>query len=397
MNRIIRVLIINSLITLLLIIFLDVTMFNFLPNKYVYKIREYRQKSPPDVGGRGGYPKNYFIKNEERGFDIGQNKNAYHWVEGIKYPIWSNSLGCFDNEHAAYDQYVYFAGDSYTWGYTPFDQKFGTIIERVTDTQILKCGVTHTGQIHQFSKFVELVKNIGKLPKAIFVFYTCNDVANDYAHPHTTVIQGWQVNNAYLNENDEIFRVSPQDLEKRVTDKINEIKIAKNGWWKSTKRIIKYYSLTINIFVYFKDYIASKVGTTKPLNQINLKRKMARSILWLPQRKNGRYWYLDNPKAQRNKEALLKFKKYSIKNNIKFSVVLIPNQEQIVDTNLYEGVREFLGQNKIRYVDLTFKFGDIKFSSKDLYWKNDGHLNPLGNEVVSEILINEFSDIFQND
>ena len=139
------------------------------------------------------------------------------------------------------------------------------------------------------------------------------------------------------------------------------------------------------------------MNTTKSPGRIDLKRKISRSLYKLPHVKNGKYWYLDNPKAQKNKEALLEFKIYSKTNNIIFSVVLIPGKKQIVDTDWYEGVREFLNQNKIRYVDLSFEFRDKKLLSRNLFWKNDGHFNPFGNEVVAEILIEEFADIFQND
>lgn len=193
MRRVIKFLIRNFLIISLFIIILDLTMFNFLPDHYLSAFPRYRyiaENAPPVGGGRGLNANGYYIEHQERGFDIGSNKTGRHWVDGVTYPISSNSIGCFDSEHTAYNRYVYFAGDSLTWGFTPFDQKFGTIIERLTDTEILKCGVSHTGQLHQFSKFVELVKKIGKPPKAIFIFYHSNDLANDYAYPHSTVIQG---------------------------------------------------------------------------------------------------------------------------------------------------------------------------------------------------------------
>jgi len=37
---------------------------------------------------------------------IGTNRRTEHWVDGVTYPIWSNSIGCFDREHIRYDPYV---------------------------------------------------------------------------------------------------------------------------------------------------------------------------------------------------------------------------------------------------------------------------------------------------
>jgi len=93
-------------------------------------------------------------------------------VDRVTYPIWSNSIGCFDKEHTRYDPYIYFAGDSFTWGYAPFEEQFGTLVEKMTGVRILKCGVSHTGQCHQYHKFIEIVEQIGHLPKALFVFYS---------------------------------------------------------------------------------------------------------------------------------------------------------------------------------------------------------------------------------
>src|SRR6267143_1189839 len=171
-----RTVLINVLITSLLIFAFDLTMFWFLSPEYTLRFEAYRRNPTPTVGaptvivgGRGLYPQDYFVQHSVRGFDQGRNKKGQHWVQGIMYPIWTNSIACFDNEHPHYDKYVYFAGDSQVWGYAHFEDKFGTVIERMTGTPILKCGVTHTGQRHQYEKLVEVTKQIGKLPKAIFV------------------------------------------------------------------------------------------------------------------------------------------------------------------------------------------------------------------------------------
>ena len=105
-----KILLVNFVATLLVIIIFDVLMYSFLPRHYVYVFAEYRGSPPLDIAGRGGYPNGYFVEHEERGFDIGRNKSGRHRVGGLEYSIWSNSLGCFDNEHASYDRYVYFAG-----------------------------------------------------------------------------------------------------------------------------------------------------------------------------------------------------------------------------------------------------------------------------------------------
>jgi hypothetical protein len=399
-----KLILVNILFASLLILIFDVAMFVFLPANYVWRFPEYRFISPPDVGGRGRYPNSYFVKHQKRGFDIGRNKRGRHWVDGVTYSIWSNSLGCFDNDHLEYNRYVYFAGDSFTWGYTPFDAKFGTLIEQSTGTQILKCGVTHTGQRHQFGKLIEIVKEIGKPPRAIFVFYSSNDVANDYAHPHTTVIQGWQVNNVSLNSNNELVRHSHEELTRRIQDNLTKAqanKKSKAGWRERVKGHLKYYSLSINILVYLRDhFVAMTHKATTPGGEARSRRKSAdsyKTFYALPQEDNGMYWYLENPRALKNQASLLDLANFARDSNAKFVVVLVPSKQRATDTKWYEQVRHFLTNNRIRHIDLTSKFGQEKLTSSDLYWRADGHLNPSGNRIVAEILIEEFPAIFRQD
>src|SRR5262249_31676097 len=86
----------NLLILLLLLIIFDVIMFFFLPNETAFNFGGYRETPAPHTGGNLAYPRDYFVKDAKRGFDIGKNKQGHHWVSGITYPIWSNSIGCFD-------------------------------------------------------------------------------------------------------------------------------------------------------------------------------------------------------------------------------------------------------------------------------------------------------------
>src|SRR6266478_4953026 len=176
--------VLTLLIVLLTIIFFDVMMFFFLPNEYALNFNEYREDFQrdilaPNIGMQGPFSKDY----------------------------------------------VYLTGDSYTWGYAPFHKKFGTVIENLTGIQILKCGITHTGQQHQYDKFVEIVEQIGILPKAIIVFYCANDIANDYAYPHSTVIDGWLVDNVGLDKDDKRVKISEIELRKSIDKKLLDLSV----------------------------------------------------------------------------------------------------------------------------------------------------------------------------
>ncbi|MDB4224528.1 hypothetical protein N9850_12200 [Granulosicoccus sp.] len=389
-----KILFVNALILLVLFSILDAAMFFFLPPSYGWRFPEYRVKLPPDVGGNSRYPKGYFVQHDQRGFDIGKNQTGDHWVDGVSYPIWSNSLGCFDIDHSDIDQYVYFAGDSFTWGYTPFEQNFGTVTEQRIDTPIFKCGVTNTGQQHQIEKLKEIASEIQNPPGAIFVFYYSNDVANDYAHPHSTVVDGWQADNVSLDSNKQLIRHSQQEMVTKVQEKLVEIeeqkkvrKLSKNKF----KANLKYYSLSINILVHLLDSFAAMMKPDELGSDGKKLEQAQRNFYNLSVEKDGVHWYLDNPKAKNNKAALLEFANYANTVNAELIVILIPPKTRATDANWYTEVRQFLTNNSIKNLDLASKFEEKGLTASDIYWPIDGHLNAEGNKNVANILIEEYS------
>ncbi len=397
-----RILLANILITLLLVLSFDAAMYWLLPPQYTLRFVEYRPRPDPAeggpaVGGRGGYPQHYFVAHRTRGFDIGPFRRGRHRVDGVTYPVWSNSLGCFDHEHASYGRYVYFAGDSFAWGYAPFEQTIGSVIERATATQILKCGVTHTGQRHQFEKFVEITERIRALPKAVFVFYVSNDVANDYAHPHSTVIDGWLVDNVSLDDHFERVTHRGEELKQRVADRLKETAGGAGEPLSQARRIkatIEHYSLSANLIRYAMRSATGLVHlltrTPAPDAAVPLL-----DLYLLPQASRGKYWYSDNPRARANKDALLAFRRFSAANGIALVVVLIPPKQKPRDTRWYEDVRRFLDNNAIEHVDLAIAFRDRGLAANDLYWEHDNHFSPSGNRAVAEILTAKFPHIFE--
>jgi hypothetical protein len=112
--------------------------------------------------------------------------------------------------------------------------------------------------------------------------------------------------------------------------------------------------------------------------------------------RKGQYWYSDNPNAIPNKKAIAAFKKFSTENGIPLVMVLIPPpvKPDYANTKFYEQLRNFLTDNEIRFVDLTFSFHKNQLALTDLYWRNDGHFSPSGNKTVADILIKELPEVF---
>jgi len=392
-----KTLAINSVITLLLIVTFDVLAYWLAPDSTVAAFSRYHRVPAPGVGGQAAYPRGYFVAHETRGFDIGKNRTGTHWVEGHTYSIWSNSLGCFDHEHPPGEDYVYFAGDSFTWGYAPFEQKFGTLVELLSGTPVFKCGVTHTGQRHQLAKMLDVVSGYGKLPRAVFVFNFENDLDNDYAYPQATVVDGWLINQVALDAGNNIVRQTRESLRARIENKLQQLaeqERRRDGLTARLKDTARQYSLTANLLEAIKDRLLTRAPEQGAREQAP-ETGAAWNFSNLPTHRNGRYFYAENPYAQQNKNALIAFRDYAAANNIDLVVVLIPGKFGLDDALRNVELRNFLDDNGIRYFDLGPGFRKSGLSPRELYWHADLHFSPVGNKLVADLLVDRFGDILR--
>lgn len=395
---------IKVVIIFVMIAVFDVAMFIFLPDDYASRFIGYRRGNLlgsdavryDDIVIRDVSPRDYYVRHDERGFDIRINAKGQHHFDGMSYAVWSNSIGCFDIEHARYDRYVYLAGDSTAWGYTPFEEKFGTLLERWTGKQVLKCGVTHTGQRHQYEKLVDITEKIGVLPETILVIYESNDVFNDYAHPHTTVISGWLIDSAELGDDNQVRRIPYAELQEQAEARLDRRRKARerDGWWGLPKVVIRHYSMTAHLanLLIKKATLMITAGASAPEQSHT---PAYRNVNDLLREVDGKQWYLDNPYARENKEALLDFKSFAGKNDIRLIVVLMPSKAAAAERDgYYEQTRLFLERNDIEFIDPAFSLVRNGVVWSDLFWENDHHPNPAGNRVIAEILMQEIPQTF---
>ena len=165
-----------------------------------------------------GQPRWYYTATDY-GYDINPNiwpPMRHRFLEG-EYPVWSNSLGCFEREPGEdFRPAVLLVGDSFTWGYTPFPDKWGTVLERVTGVGVLKCGVSGYGTRQALLKARRLLR---RFPETRLVIYTycLNDLDDDYLYPHFTVLNGYRVNKVLLADFETGKRrvYSPRELRKQ--------------------------------------------------------------------------------------------------------------------------------------------------------------------------------------
>ncbi|WP_028877816.1 hypothetical protein [Terasakiella pusilla] len=387
--KLFKIIFINLLLVIALIVAFDVVAYKYLPDSLTKNLPYYRCNEcvkATKIKGRGGYPYDYFEENARRGFDIapGQRKQI-HVVQGHAYPIWSNELGCFDREQNPKAPYIYVAGDSHTWGYTPYRLKFATLLEGKANVDVLKCGVTHTGQKHQLDKLQDLAGQIGINPTLTFIGYFPNDIQNDLAHPHSTVAYGWQVNTVNLKrEDDGRFVREPSDVEgfkerykKVVGSEEDRLKLLDYLYYKPVSFGSR-YSVTYNIF---KRLTEDKPQAPDP-SQTQF------SIYSAPILDDGdQVYYKDNPNADENKAALEAFKAYTDQISSNLVVVLIPRMDQWQNTAYFAQVKDFLREKDIDFIDMSEVFAkQTQYPHQEVYWLADGHIREAGNAFVAQAM-----------
>lgn len=123
---------INAAIVISLLLLFDLASFFLLPDgisrlTWPYRCRECA--APLFSNDARGYPRGYFVADARKGSDIAPGfQPEREWVEGTLYDVWSNRLGCFDTSDLPGGDYIYLAGDSFAWGFTPFEAKFGRLL-----------------------------------------------------------------------------------------------------------------------------------------------------------------------------------------------------------------------------------------------------------------------------
>lgn len=392
---------------------LDALLFFVLPADVAARFPTYREDTfIVDVIGRG-YPKDYFEAHSERGFDIKSTEtprtDQIHYLDDFHYNVWSNKIGCFDKPVGDMkDRFWYMAGDSIAWGHAKFEDLMGSIIEQQEGIDLLQCGVTHTGQRHQFSKFLEITSKLGKMPERVLVFYSPTDTVNDYMYPHTTVKGGGLADIRMLGENNEIVEVGDdwfaQMKAEREAARVDDQGIATAF---SLSRFLMKYSLSahmLNAGLHAADrrfpWIGNTVGMLGDDPTLDWYDKYFRykgqkiydiHRMTYFQTINGYVAYKDFQYAEPNKQVIRQWRDHARANGYKLEFVLShpgPSRvyEDISVTNFYKEFIAFLDAEGVKYYDLVAELQKREIETDDLYWEQDLHLSGRGNRIVGRIL-----------
>jgi hypothetical protein len=411
--RVLRTFSIQALILALTVAVLDTVTFLTLPDEIGMRLPGYRQGFIlPDVIGHG-YPHGYFEAHPERGFDIKPTAtprtDLIHYIDDYSYPIWSNTVGCFDGPvERLKDKFWYVAGDSIAWGHTAHDDLMSSVLERLKGVDVLKCAVTHTGQRHQFAKFLEIGKALGRWPTRVFVVYSPTDTANDYMHPHSSVIDGGLADTRMLDSDYNIVQLDQdwfnQVRAERAAAKPSDIGAPTNF---SLSRTLLTYSVTAQLanaglhalnnhvpalgrhigvlgdeplLDWYDKYFVYKEQKLYDLHRLTHM-----------QTADGYLKYENFEFAAQNKAVIKQWRDHALANGYSLEFVLPHPGTTLINsnegaTNFYKEFMAYLSSLGIKYHDLIAELAKRNINPDDLFWVNDAHMSPEGNVIVGEIL-----------
>lgn len=352
-----------------------------------------------------GYPEFYFRADEHSGFDISENFPAQklHFADGDTL-IWSNEMGCFDDPYQNEEDYILLVGDSFTWGYAPFEAKFGTIVEKYSGHRVLKCGVTGYGSKPELIKIRKVAARTGKPPSLLIVGYCIgNDLKDDYLFPHITFQDGFLLTKAIIGNisNGEKRVYSEAELNDQLDNWKNfgmsrqptHPYLQKLHWWFKQKflfyNIVAEQELFRNLLLRMES--GGDTDTAEKEREVFNQVMPYISLDAYPWVKNAWNGHLS---------TLKDISEFAEGSGTKVLFVLIPMKEQVYDALRVPGdysweqpneiVKGYFRKHSIAFIDLLPLFRDFVKKTggrktgheQDLYWRNDAHWNIKGNRLA---------------
>lgn len=297
-------------------------------------------------------PKGYLQFDDHIGYVISPNfpTTTLRFADA-SFPVWSNSLGCFDSEYGKEQPYIYLMGDSFAWGWTPLEQKWGKELERELGLRVLTCGTDGYGTRQEL---LRARGHLEKLPKPALIvvsYLGANDVDDDTLFPNHTVYRGYPV------------RSEVSCLDATCTVPVPEVRAMKDiKLWLSTHSVL-YILLQREVYAPLLAALRADVSSVQGSEPSAL------------------------PPV--HTDAIRGFAALAKEKNAQLIVVLIPSKEDVREGGAYSNARmkAFLEQERITYLDLLpVMQKNEALPDHPLYWEHDGHWNPQGNRIAGAAL-----------
>lgn len=332
--------------------------------------------------------RHYYQVDPVKGFDIRPNAGKIRTSvdnKSVEFDVWSNELGCFDEPYRGENDLILLVGDSFTHAFAPYEDKWGTRVEKLLNYRVLKCGVTAYGTKQELLKAREIIARINRNPRLIIVGHFLNDLDDDFWFTNMTVADGFLVP-SYKYRDPKTGRIA--NLEALARDYTLWDKLTGNYPLNIGELIIYSLNRHLILFNLIRDswvrLFPSQFSYTDPLNFMA---------------------FSDTPQVQaawaKHQENLKAFKELAAAQGAELLIVLIPANIQVYP--FFTGSRkidlerpqrilgDFFRREGIRCLDLLpwfRKYADQSprrhlSSQKDLYWRANSHWSIKGERLAS--------------
>ena len=245
--------------------------------------------------------------------------------------------------------------------------------------KVYACGVTHTGQSHQFEKFKRLYTKRLK-PKLVIVNIVSNDLDNDFFFPHTDIIDGVMVENIEWCGN--VFQPS-FEYTKLSHDELKDFVSKKRDEPQSIKTFLRQYSLTANIINELSRSLRRTLNRVIE-NKVKQDEACYREV-YAAGLSNIKGGYSNSNLTKANRNYIFKWLNHSMLHGYKILFSFIPSKDPSRDET-YQYIENYITENSGTYSRFD-DFCDVSCrEKKGVYHHFDGHFNEVGNEIYSQYL-----------
>jgi len=343
------------------------------------------------------FPKSYYVRDEAASFDIAENFPPadfklpdYARAYGKFFKVWSNQLGCFDGPQSSGQGKVLLVGDSFTWGYVPFEASWGTLVEQEAGVPILKCGVGAYGPRLVRLKVDKISRRIGRPSLIIVGYFVGNDLEDDYLFPRMTVVDGHLATRTSLANEATGERRVHTDAEIQASAKAA---LEEPQGLDRVKRYVVGRSVLYNL-------LRGNSALRKVMWQMGLAEPPPASPIPLVFRSTDRFPWIEEA-WKSHFDSLRQLQRQARSLGAKFLVVVIPTKEQVYEFLRPQDERvqwerpnarlhELFEAEQIQSLDLLREFQSRARQApkrtlqpgRDLYWTSDPHFNIEGNRLA---------------
>jgi hypothetical protein len=274
-------------------------------------------------------------------------------------------------------------GDSFTWGFTPLDQKWTKRVEKETGVRALTCGVNAFGLRQEIIKTQRDLARLPQPPQLIVVgYFEGNDLGDDASFPNFVAHDGYRVTSPTHCDPQVILQTSPLvSTTTCAAAQPHYTFLQKIKFELSLHSVLYMMTQQLGVQDKIKNVLKTvfpQFATTGLLGVVWPSVDIQQDVPW-----------------QIEEQNIVAFKTLAENYGTKVVVVLIPDREVVRSSTsslavIDQKIKAVLDKHTVAYVDLLPAFRSEE-AKKSLYWPINEHWNIPGNQfaglLVSQYLI----------